>query len=265
MVHIPILNHGESERLIRRGTVICRIVELDGLSFDRTSAIQTNVSAVAASCSDKRLRAILSEMKINDSAPAEIKTKFKSLVRKYNHIFALQGEQLGLTNAALFDVNTRNNHPVSSQPYKVPLGLRHEMDEIIAKHVREGIMEEVNSPWSSPCLLVRKSDGTHRLVCDYRRLNDETIFDSYPLPCIRDSLVSLAKSTVYTSCDLLSGFHQIPTSEDAKQKLAISTYQGKQYTWSRMPMGPKNGHPHVSKTDGYCFAWHWIRSAYNIP
>ena len=241
-VHIPVVNHSEMDRVIRRGTVLCNMTETCDQNIHQ-SGTPVSINSISNTCMDTRIRAILSEFKVNSSAPTVIKSRFESIVRKFNHVFAVHGEELGLTNTALFEVNTGDHHPVASQPYKVPFGLRKEMDTIINKHLREGIMEEVNSPWSAPCLLVRKSDGSHRLVCDYRRLNDATEFDCYPLPCIRDSLVSLAKSKVYTCMDLMSGFHQIPCSEDAKKKLAISTYQGKQYTWSRMPMGPKNGPP----------------------
>ena len=240
-VHIPVVNHSETEKTIRRGTVLCSIKEAVTTTDDPCNV--TTVNSVGKSCMNGRVRDILSEMKLNESAPVAITTRYKELVKKYNHVFALHGEELGLTNAASFEVNTGNIHPIASQPYKVPFGLRKEMDTIIDKHVREGIMEEVHSPWSAPCLLVKKSDGSYRLVCDYRRLNDATVFDTYPLPCIKDSLVSLAESKAYTCMDLLSGFHQIPCTEDAKRKLAISTYQGRQYTWSRMPMGPKNGPP----------------------
>ena len=240
-IHIPVVNHSDTEKIIRRGTVLCKIEEASTTNDGCCNV--ANINSISNSCMQERVRAIISDMKIDKSAPVRIKTKYEELVKKYHTVFALHGEELGLTNAASFEVNTGNIGPIASQPYKVPFGLRKEMDTIIEKHVREGIMEETYSPWSAPCLLVRKSDGSYRLVCDYRRLNDATVFDTYPLPCIKDSLVSLADSKVYTCMDLLQGFHQIPCTDDAKQKLAISTYQGRQYTWSRMPMGPKNGPP----------------------
>ena len=241
-VHVPVINHSDVERVIRRGTVICNINTAATVT-ETSNGKGLTVHNIKKVDMDQRIDAIMSEMKINPSAPAEIQAKFKALIIKYSHVFAVPGEELGLTSAAVFDVNVDTTYPIACQPYKVPFGLRRTMDEIIEKHLRDGIMEEINSPWSAPCLLVRKKDGSHRMVCDYRRLNDATVFDSYPLPCIKDSLVSLAESKVYTTMDLLMGFHQIPCSEDAKKKLAISTYQGRQYTWSRMPMGPKNGPP----------------------
>ncbi|KAL7842336.1 hypothetical protein SRHO_G00240250 [Serrasalmus rhombeus] len=57
--------------------------------------------------------------------------------------------------------------------------------EYLLKH---GLAVPSSSPWSSPCVLVPKPDGTSRLCTDYRRLNAVTISDSFPLPRIDDCI-----------------------------------------------------------------------------
>ena len=69
-------------------------------------------------------------------------------------------------------------------------------------------MSPTSSYWAAPVLLVKKANGTWRPVCDYRKLNNVNISDSYPLPEINDLITGLAESKYYSISDVFSGFHQ---------------------------------------------------------
>ncbi|GBN99533.1 hypothetical protein AVEN_74744-1 [Araneus ventricosus] len=57
--------------------------------------------------------------------------------------------------------------------------------------VDNGIIVESSGPWASPIVLVKKKDGSTRFCVDYRKLNEITIKDSYPIPRIDDTLDAL--------------------------------------------------------------------------
>ena len=61
-----------------------------------------------------------------------------------------------------------------------------------------GIIRRSTSPWSSPLHMVKKKDGSWRPCGDYRRLNNVTVPDRYPLPNIADFSSQISGSKVFS-------------------------------------------------------------------
>lgn len=85
-------------------------------------------------------------------------------------------------------------------------------------------MEESNSPWASPVVLVKKKDGTQRFCVDYRQLNSVTIKDAYPLPRIDDSLDALSEARWFSTLDL--AYWQVALDKETNHKTAFTTLHG---------------------------------------
>ena len=105
--------------------------------------------------------------------------------------------------------------------------------------LQNGIIEPSVSPWASPVMLDTKADKTLRLCIDYRSLNIATIKDSYPLPHIQDTLDTLYGNTLFTTLDLLKGYHQIEVEESSREKTAFTTHVGL-FQYIRLPFGLTN-------------------------
>jgi hypothetical protein len=101
---------------------------------------------------------------------------------------------------------------------------------------RKGAIEESEGPWSPPVVLVRKKTGDFRLCVDYRKLNDVTKRECFPLPRIDDTLDTLAAAKWFTTLDLKSGYWQVALHPDDKEKTAFSTGQG-MWQFTVMPFG----------------------------
>jgi hypothetical protein len=112
------------------------------------------------------------------------------------------------------------------QPRRLPLAKREAVKTEIDRLLNDGIIEPSNGPWASQTILVTKPDGTSHLCIDYRKLNDVTRKDSYPLPLISDSLDTLGGSSWFNSIELSSGFYQVQMDPDHKEKTAFTSYEG---------------------------------------
>ena len=75
-------------------------------------------------------------------------------------------------------------------------------------------------------MLVTKKDSSIRFCVDYRKLNQVTIPDVYPLPRIDDTLDALGGNTFFTTLDLKSGYHQVRMKPEDQEKTAFVTHQG---------------------------------------
>ncbi|KAL3689795.1 hypothetical protein R1sor_016104 [Riccia sorocarpa] len=90
--------------------------------------------------------------------------------------------------------------------------------------------------WLSPIVIVPKKNGTLRVCVDYRKLNEHTVKDPYPLPFIDDILDKVAGKEAYTFMDGFNGYNQVSIAAEDQNKAAFITPWGA-YAYSRMPFG----------------------------
>jgi hypothetical protein len=119
----------------------------------------------------------------------------------------------------------------------VPYFQREIIDKEIKEMLASGVIRESTSPWSSPVVLVKKKDGSWRYCVDYRRLNEVTKKDSYPLPKISEVLDQLAGSVWFTSLDMKSGYWQVRMDPRDREKTAFTTPQGGLYEFNVLSFG----------------------------
>ena len=98
------------------------------------------------------------------------------------------------------------------------------------------MIEPCSGPWASPIVIVTKKDGTHRVCIDFRKVNNVTRKDAFPLPRMDDCLDALAGSKLFSTLDLASGYWQIPVAEEDRDKTAFNTRNGL-HRFRVMPFG----------------------------
>ena len=172
---------------------------------------------------------------------SEQKEKLLIFIGKNRKCFAKDFSELGLTNLYSHKIETGDSKPVKQAPYRQNPEMRRETERQINELLQNGFIEESDSPWNSPIVLVRKKSGEYRFVCDYRLLNRVTEPMSFPIPHISDvfDTIADAKAEVFSVLDLKSGFWQLPLDPQTASRSAFVTHQGV-YSWTRMPFGMMN-------------------------
>ncbi|UYV64930.1 K02A2.6-like [Cordylochernes scorpioides] len=162
--------------------------------------------------------------------------KLKHLLCLYEDVFATSPKDVGRTNVTQHRIDTGGATPVKQLPRRLPMTRRDEVDKLIEEMAEQDVIEPSSSPWASPVVLVKKKDGSTRFCVDYRRLNDLTKKDSYPLPRIDATLDTLSGSQWFSTLDLKSGYWQVSIHPEDREKTAFTTGNGL-WQFKVMPFG----------------------------
>ncbi|GET58735.1 retroviral-like aspartic protease 1 [Rhizophagus irregularis DAOM 181602=DAOM 197198] len=178
------------------------------------------------------------EIKYKDLEKLQEK-ELKDLVKEYEDICIYGDKKISKTNIVKCNIRLKDETPINQKAYRESTENREIIKREIDKMLKEEIIQESCSPWSSPVVIVNKKTGDKRFCIDFRKINQMTITDTYPLPRINDLLEKFRVAKWFTTIDLASGYWQIEMKEEDKEKTAFICSQGL-YEFNVMPFGLKN-------------------------
>ena len=157
------------------------------------------------------------------------------LLNEFSDVFQCKP---GCTSKAEHVIDSGNAAPIRLPPYRIPHAYRAAVKEELEGMLADGIIEPSTSAWSAPIVLVKKSDGSLRLCVDYRRLNQVSQFDAYPMPRVEELIDRIGKSKYISTMDLARGYWQVPMAPKDREKTAFATPYGL-FQFNVMPFGLK--------------------------
>ncbi|GFU88337.1 retrovirus-related Pol polyprotein from transposon 412 [Trichonephila clavipes] len=125
----------------------------------------------------------------NAELSPEQKSSAERLFQEFEDVFSRNSSDIGHTTVTQHRIDTADHPPIKQHPRRLPFAKQEEVGTLLREMQENDIIEPSSSPWASPIVLVRKKDGSTRFCVDYRKLNDVTKKDSYPLPRIDDTLI----------------------------------------------------------------------------
>ena len=174
-----------------------------------------------------------------------IAAKFKNLIRKYLIAFWLPDTPLTIIpgNEHCNNILTGDVAPGYQLPYRKSLSELSAIKTELDCMLKLKIIEPSDSPWGSPCILVKKPAEQGKpqppwFAVDYCRLNAITESDGYLIPSVSNILDNLSSGKYYGKMDLASGYWQIMLRKQNCPKTAFNTHLGL-FQFLRLPFGLK--------------------------
>ncbi|GFV84517.1 retrovirus-related Pol polyprotein from transposon 297 [Trichonephila clavipes] len=208
------------------------------LDFDRKSLAipDSQINKVVKKVEVEKVEIDLSKTKLEEKQKRELQDLFDSFQGLFSH-------KPGLTHVLYHEIDTGNNPPVVSMPYRYDRVKQEILDYHVDKMLKEGIIIHIQSPYVSPVVLCRKYNGlpsdnpeAYRFAVDYRKLNAITKYPRYPLPLIDDLIINISHTGIMSALDLRLGYFRMAVNPSDIVKTAFVTKNGT-YAFRRMPFG----------------------------
>ena len=215
------------------------------------AAALAEVNALNAPAGLAELPAPKSKVEIKSSAPVGREALAANLEERSQHLTPQQKQamrellqefefafrdQAGRTGMVQHAIDTGKQKPIRGVRYRMAHTEEQKVREIVEDMIEKQVVRPSRSPWGAAVVLVPKKDGGTRFCVDYRRLNEHTVKDVYPLPRIDATLDQLGGAKYFTTLDLTAGFWQVEMASGSAEKTAFITPMGL-YEFEVMPFG----------------------------
>ncbi len=187
---------------------------------------------------DGELKGMVKELysRSSDGLDGRQKEKLHALLVEFEDVFSTGPADMGRTSLTSHKIDTGGQRPIKQQPRRLPYSKLETAQNAIKEMHEQGVIEPSISQWCAPIVLVKKKDGTQRFCVDYRKLNEITKKDSFPLPRIDTTLDALAGSRWFSTLDMKSGYWQVDGDKSDREKTAFSSGCGL-WQFTVMPFG----------------------------
>ena len=150
----------------------------------------------------------------------------ESLLLKHTNVFSKSKSDIGNCSIIPQRINMGLAPPIWLPPQRIPIEMRDAVNGEVQRLIDTNLVEKSKSAWAFPLVPVKKKDGSISICIDYRKLNEVTLPDSYPLPRVQDCLDALQGSRWFSTLDCTQGHFKLQTHPDNMNKTAFVCEKG---------------------------------------
>ena len=177
-----------------------------------------------------------------DSSPVHALIPHDNLAQIQHQFRHVLNTQLGHCTKVQAHIHLRTDAvPRFFKPRSLPFAYMEGVKIEIERNVAAGVLERVDtSPWATPIVPIRKSNGTFRICGDFKvTINPQMLVDQHPLPSIDELFSRMHNGRRFTKLDLSDAYLQVELDDASKSLTVINTPMGL-FRYNRMPFGIAN-------------------------
>ena len=239
---IEITNASPVERVIKRGETVgtaerldpANVMEIEEEEDLRSDNTRRRLSTQKMMDMKKFIK---DNAKINGEEAQ--RKKYLELFYDFPQVFSRDKNDLGHCKLIQHQIHLKSKEPVFIKQFKIPEGHQDTVKKQVTEWLKLGIIQSSRSQYNSPIFVVAKKDGSHRLVQDFRALNQQTYIDKYSMRDVTECIHEIGRSgsTIFSTIDLTSGFWQMALEPKSRHLTAFTVYGMGQYEFTTSPMG----------------------------
>ena len=161
----------------------------------------------------------------------------KQMLMEHHNIFSPDKNEIGCTDAAEHMIELLDTKPFKERFQRIAPPLVEEVREHLQEMLDLGAIRRSQSPWCYAVVLVCKKDGELWFCIDFRKLNNRTKKDAFPLPRMQETMESMVGAQFFSTMDLKSGFWQVKMAKESQQYTAFMVGSMGVYEFLRMSYG----------------------------
>lgn len=151
-----------------------------------------------------------------------------TVIGQNRNAFAKSVSEMGITNIYKHVIDTGDANPIRQRFYRTSPQIKREIEKQVDELLANKLISKSFSQWSSPCLLVKKADGTYRFAVDYRKLNTVCRTMSHPLPTLQEiyDCIGEAKAQYMSVLDIKQSFWTVGLDPKTAEKSTFTCHKG---------------------------------------